>query len=236
MKLLAVETATGCQSVAVLDGTAVLARSDEETQGAHAKRLIPTIDRVLTSSGFTLADLEGLAVSIGPGSFTGLRVGLATMTGIRMVTGIPLAAVPTLEAMAWNLRDPDQVLCPILKARTGEVYWAQYRWTSAGHLTTIMEERVGPLELVARSLEGPTLVFGEGWQIYRDELRRLLDLREGDAREASREAMAASAVSVGLAGLARLARGDAAGQGLSPRYVQRAEAELNLCAVPSRRR
>lgn len=228
MKLLAVETATGCQSVAVLDGTAVLARSDEDVQGAHARWLIPTIDRVLTSSGLTLASLEGLAVSIGPGSFTGLRVGLATMMGIRMVTGIPLAAVPTLEAMAWNLRDPDQILCPILKARAGEVYWAQYRWTSAGALTMIMEEQVGPLERAARSMEGPTLVFGEGWQLYGDELCRLLGLREGDLREAPREAMAASAVSVGLAGLARLARGEVAGQGLSPRYVQRAEAELNL--------
>lgn len=228
MKLLAVETATGCQSVAVLDGTAVLARSDQDIQGAHARWLIPTIDRVLTASRLTLSGLEGLAVSIGPGSFTGLRVGLATMTGIRMVTGTPLAAVPTLEAMAWNLRDPDRVLCPILKARAGEVYWAQYRWTSAGELTTIMEERVGSPEQVARSIGGPTLVFGEGWQLYCDELCRLLGLQEGDVREAPREAMAASAVGVGLAGLARLARGEAAGQGLSPRYVQRSEAELNL--------
>ncbi|HKW85861.1 MAG TPA: tRNA (adenosine(37)-N6)-threonylcarbamoyltransferase complex dimerization subunit type 1 TsaB, partial [Nitrospiraceae bacterium] len=192
----------------------------------HAKWLVPTIDRVLASGGLTLSDLDGLAVSIGPGSFTGLRVGLATMLGLRVVTGLPLAAVPTLEAMAWNLRSADLPLCPILRCRRGEVYWALYQWTSAGALRCITAERVGPLELLAQSINGPTLVFGEGWQTYRDDIRRLLGAR---ACEAPPEAMAASAVSVGLAGLERLARGEVAGQGLSPRYVQRAEAELSGC-------
>ncbi|MGH7206228.1 MAG: tRNA (adenosine(37)-N6)-threonylcarbamoyltransferase complex dimerization subunit type 1 TsaB [Nitrospiraceae bacterium] len=227
MKLLAVETATHCQSVAVLDDQTVVARADQDAGGAHAKWLVPTIDRVLASGGLTLSDLDGLAVSIGPGSFTGLRVGLATMMGLRLVTGLPLAAVPTLEAMAWNLRTADRPLCPILKSRKGEVYWALYQWTGAGSLSCTTHEQVGPLELFVRSITGPTLVFGEGWQTYGDDIRRLLGARACEACEAPPETMAASAVSVGLAGLERLARGEVAGQGLSPRYVQRAEAELN---------
>jgi len=226
MKILAVETATSCQSVAVLDGARVLARSDEEAARSQARLLIPTIDRLLKASGLTLSSLEGLAVSIGPGSFTGLRVGLATMMGLRATTGLPLAAVPTLEAMAWNVPRADAPLCPILKARTGEVYWGLYRWTGAGTLHRLAEDRVGPLESVVRSFVGPTVVLGEGWIAYHHELRRLLGPREGEVREAPAAAMAASAVSVGLAGLERLARGDIAAQGLSPRYVQRAEAEL----------
>jgi len=227
VKLLAVETATQHQSVAALDGQKVVARADQDAGGAHAKWLVPTIDRVLASGGLTLSDLDGLAVSIGPGSFTGLRVGLATMMGLRLVTGLPLAAVPTLEAMAWNLRSADRPVCPILKSRRGEVYWALYQWTSAGVLSCITDEQVGPLELLVRAINGPMLVFGEGWQAYRDDIRRLLGARACDACEAPLETMAASAVSVGLAGLERLARGEMAGQGLSPRYVQRAEAELN---------
>lgn len=226
MKLLAVETATAWQSVAVLDGTKVVARSDEDATGTHAKRLVPAIDRVLKTCGLTLSSLGGLAVSIGPGSFTGLRIGLATMMGFRSITGLPLAAVPTLEAMAWNVPRGDRLLCPIVKARIGEVYWGLYRWTNTGILQCVMRERVGPLELVVQSIEGPTLVFGEGWLAYRNELRRLLGPRECDVCEAPQEAMAASAVSVGLAGLERLARGETARQGLSPLYVQRAEAEL----------
>ena len=109
MKLLAVETATTRLSVALLDGKQAVARVDKEAEGQHAKHLIPAIDHVLRASGLTLPELQGLAVSIGPGSFTGLRVGLATVMGFRMVTGLPLAVVPTLEALAWNLRGTDRL-------------------------------------------------------------------------------------------------------------------------------
>ncbi len=226
MKILAVETATSWQSVALLDGAHVLASSEEEAGGAHARRLLPTIDRLLLESGLALAALDGLATSIGPGSFTGLRVGLATMMGFRMTTGLPLAAVPTLEAMAWNVRRAERPLCPILKARTGAVYWAMYQWMTDGRLTQISEEQVGPLERLAKSIVGPTIVLGEGWLAHGEELRRLLGADAHKAIEAPQEAMRASAVSVGLAGLERLARQELAPLGLSPRYVQQPEAEL----------
>jgi tRNA threonylcarbamoyladenosine biosynthesis protein TsaB len=237
MKLLAVETATRRQSVAVLDGTTVLCQSDEEAGLSHAKWLVPTIDRLLQSTGLTLSDLDGFAVSIGPGSFTGLRVGLATVTGFRMVTGLPLVTVPTMEALAWNLRAEDRQLCPVLKARTGEVYWAFYRWEHAARPTRLTEERVGSLESLTQSIKGPTVVLGEGWVIYKDELRRLMRDRSFEVNEAPPDALAASAVSVGLAALERLARGEVAGRGIVPLYVQRTEAEVTgprpVCVSPS---
>lgn len=226
MRLLAVETATSRQSVALLEDGRVLASSDMDAAGAQAKWLVPTIDRLLKSVALRLSDLNGLAVSIGPGSFTGLRVGLATMMGFRMVAGLPLVAVPTLEGMAWNLRGAKSPLCPMLKARSGEVYWGLYQWASAESLQLLVEERVGPLEALASSLQEPILVLGEGWMLNRLELRRLLGPRMRAVREAPPEAMTASAVSVGLAGLERLRRGMVAGLGLTPRYVQHAEAEL----------
>ncbi len=226
MKILAVETATGRQSVAILDGTRVLARSDEEARGAHARWLVPTIDRLFAETGLSLTGLDGLAVSIGPGSFTGLRVGLATMMGFRAVAGLPLAAVPTLEALAWNCREVGRTLCPILRARTGEVYWALYRWTSETVLTRISAERAGTIRALGESMTGPILVLGDGWEANKDELQLVLGERMVKAEEAPPEAMAVSAVSVGLAGLERLARGDKASQGVAPLYVQRAEAEV----------
>src|SRR2546426_1721886 len=120
MKILAVETATSRQSVAVLDGPRVLARSDEEAAGSQARLLIPTIDRLLKASGLTLSSLEGLAVSIGPGSFTGLRGGLATVLGLPATTGLPVAAVPTLAAVGRNVPRGDVAPGPLPKARTGE--------------------------------------------------------------------------------------------------------------------
>jgi len=226
MKILAVDTATAWQSVAVLDSEKVLARADGDAGGAHAKRLVPAIDRVLTSCGMALTDLDGLAVSIGPGSFTGLRVGLATMLGFRLVTGLPLAAVPTLEAMAWNLRGAELPLCPMLRARTGEVYWGLYQWRGDGMLQLLQDERVGAVAAVAQTLRGPVIVFGEGWRSHGKELRPMLAAGGVDVREAPPDAGCPSAVSVGLAGLAQLHRGHVAGRGVAPRYVQRAEAEV----------
>ena len=228
MKILAVETATGRQSVALLDGAEVVGCADEDAGRAHAKRLVPAIDRLFRSSGWTLASLEGLAVSIGQGSLTGLRVGLATILGFRSVTGLPLAAVPTLEGMAWNLPSADRPLCPVLRSRVGEVYWAQYRWTDEGTLERLVEEQVGALHEMARALRGPTVVFGEGWQANREAFHRLLGSRVEDVWEPPVDKMHASAVSVGLAGIKLLARGFVAGRGLAPRYVQRAEAEITF--------
>lgn len=226
MKILAVETATSWQSVAIVDGDRVLGRSDGDAAGSHARELLPSIDRLLESCGTALTDLDGLAVSIGPGSFTGLRVGLATMMGFRAVTGLPLAAVPTLEGMAWNLRGASPILCPVLRARTGEVYWAQYQWMADGSLKQVQEERVGPIEALAQSMRGSMLPFGEGWLLHEKELRGLLDPRSRLEEVAPPEAMRPSAVSVARAGAERLRRGEAAVQGLPPLYVQRAEAEV----------
>lgn len=226
MKILAVETATAWQSVAILDGERVLARSDRDAEGSHARWLVPTIDRLLASTHLDLARLDGLAVSIGPGSFTGLRVGLATMLGFRAVTGLPLAVVPTLEAMAWNLRGAALPICPILKSRTGEVYWALYRWSAEGTLLRLAEERVGAPNLIAQGLQEPTLVLGDGWLRYATDIRLALADRSSLLRESPAEAMRPSAVSIGLAGLARLSRGETAGLGVAPRYVQRSEAEI----------
>lgn len=227
MKLLAVETATGCQSVALMDGPDVLARRDRDAAGHHAKFLVPTIDEVFTAAGCRLSDVHALAVSIGPGSFTGLRVGLATMMGLRMVAKVPLAAIPTLEAMAWNLRSSKDLLCPVLKSRTGEVYWAFYQWQDTS-LIKIGEEQVGPLEKLAQAMTQPTVIYGEGWQANRDELRRLFSSQRVLIQEGCVECMAASAVSVGLAGIEKIRNNEIAGYGISPRYIQRAEAEIMM--------
>lgn len=226
MKLLAVETATARLSVAVLDGECVLGRADEDARGAHARLLVPAIDRVFQLCGLTLHDMNGLAVSIGPGSFTSLRVGLATMLGFRLATDLPLAVVPTLEAMAWNLRGEKHALCPVLRARTGEVYWAQYQWLSNGTLTQLQEERTGSVESVATTLRGPVVMFGDGWQLHRGELEKLVERQRAELHEAPAEASFPSAVSVSLSGLRRLQRGEVVARGIAPVYVQRPEAEV----------
>lgn len=225
MKVLAVETATSWQSVAILDGSRVLARHDQEAAGSHAKLLLPTIDRLFRETSLTLKQLDGLVVSIGPGSFTGLRVGLATLLGFRTISRVPLAVVPTLEGMAWNLRGTSSLLCPILNSRRGELYWALFRWTSENRLERVMSEQVGTAAMLGNSLTGSTLVFGEGWTIEQSAIRGSIS-PSVTVTEAPDSAMKPSAVSIGLAGLERLRRGESAGIGIGPLYVQRTAAEL----------
>ncbi len=225
MKILAVETATAWQSVAILDDDRVLARCDQEAQGAHARLLLPTIDRLLKSAGLSLAGLDGLAVSIGPGSFTGLRIGLATMLGFRTITQLPLAVVPTLEGMAWNLRGTSMPLCPVLNSRRGELYWALFRWTSHDRVERLVPEQVGHPATLGGQLTGPVMLYGEGWETEQAAIRATIAQTVIISEAASLD-LKPSAVSIGLAGIARLLRGEQAGIGVGPLYVQRPEAEL----------
>ncbi|MCX5723105.1 MAG: tRNA (adenosine(37)-N6)-threonylcarbamoyltransferase complex dimerization subunit type 1 TsaB [Nitrospirae bacterium] len=225
MKVLAVETATSWQSVAILDGPRVLARHDQDAAGSHAKLLLPAIDRLFSETGLTLKQLDGLVLSIGPGSFTGLRVGLATLLGFRTITQLPLALVPTLEGMAWNLRGTSTPLCPILNSRRGELYWALFRWTSEDRLERVVSEQVGTPVMLGASLAGSVLVLGEGWTVEASAIRSSIPASV-TIIEAPDHAMKPSAVSIGLAGIERLQRSEHAGLGISPLYVQRTTAEL----------
>ena len=222
MKILAVETATNCQSVAILDGENVLAQDIHPDCHSHASVLLPTIDRLLQSLGHSLSELDGLTVSIGPGSFTGLRVGLSTMMGIRLATKIPLVTVPTLEAMAWNVRKDHVVLCPMLKASRGEVYWALFRWESE-ELTRLSDDQYGDISQVVKSIKENVMMYGEGWVLHERKFKESLGAKAIPGPE---EAMRTSAVSVALCSLSSFRLRQYAGGQLSPRYVQRAEAEV----------
>lgn len=225
MKLLGVETATSWQSVAILEDDRVLAKHDQDAGGAHGTLLLPAIDRLLTQTGLRLTDLDGLACSIGPGSFTGIRVGVATCLGLRAASDLPLTLIPTLEALAWNVQPAALPVCPVLTSRKGELYWAIFRWTKGGRWDRVLAEHVGTPGALAQSLTENTLLFGEGWSSMEPQIRAALSptitvtAGPGDVSKPS-------ATHVALLGMQRLRRGEIAGDQVAPLYVQRAEAEL----------
>ena len=222
MKLLAVETATRHQSVALMDEAALLAEKNQENCASHAGSLVPAIETLLASRQCPFSAIEGLAVSAGPGSFTGLRVGLSTMVGFRTVTGLPLVTVPTLEAMAWSHRTSVHPVCPMLVARTNEVYWAQFQWKD-GHVVRLLEDRAGTIQDLVDSIHRPTVLFGEGWLRH----QRVLMDRLGDMAIGGKpESMNPSAYHVGLASLDAFHAGKFAGSHIAPHYVQRSDAEV----------
>jgi tRNA threonylcarbamoyladenosine biosynthesis protein TsaB len=225
MKILAVETATSWQSVAILEDDAVLAREDQDAGGAHGMLLLPTIDRLLAQTGLQLTGLDGVACSVGPGSFTGIRVGVATCLGLRAASGLPLALVPTLEAMAWGVNAAALSVCPVLTGRSGELYWAIFRRTNEGRLDRILTEQVGPPGALARSFVEDTLVFGEGWSAMESVIRAALPTAI-TVSSGPEDFAKPSAVAVARLGMQRLRRGEVAGDQVMPLYVQRAEAEI----------
>jgi tRNA threonylcarbamoyladenosine biosynthesis protein TsaB len=225
MKILAVETATTWQSVAIVEDERVVVQHAQEAGGAHGALLLHTIDQLLVQAKLRLSDLGGLACSMGPGSFTGIRVGLATCLGLRAATGLPLALVPTLEAMAWNVTVATIPVCPVLISRRGEVYWAIFRWGRDQQLERVLSEQVGTVRAFAHSLTDHVLVFGAGWSSMESDIRAALPASV-TVTVGSEHVFRPSAVQVARIGTERLRRGEIAGDVVAPLYVQRAEAEI----------
>ncbi len=222
MKLLAVESATLSGGVALLDGDSLLGEITLNIAITHSERLMSAVDRLLADCGLAPADLDGLAVSVGPGSFTGLRVGLATVKALAMALDLPVAAVPTLDALAARLPFADAPVCPILDARKGEVYLSLYRWRE-GVMAREWDYLALAPELAAARLIAPVILLGDGIEACRPWLSRL----GAGARVAPAAQRLPSAATVAGLGRAALAAGAGVGpESLAPLYLRPSEAEL----------
>ena len=225
--LLALESATPALSVALLRGDELI---DEVCAplGPAAETLLPAIDTLLGRTGVETQALEAFAVSIGPGSFTSLRVGIATAKGLAFGTDRPVAPVSTLAALALAAGPTEAAIVPMLDARRGEVYAAAYAGGSQ-HETIIEPGVYTPDELCAR-LVTPCILIGEAVALCGAAIRAqlgddvtLLPSPQGDPR----------ARHVGALGAEMLERGEAVdAASLSANYLRRAEAEAKRVGEP----
>jgi len=128
MKVLGIETATNAGGAALVENGKLIAEDFSRSETTHSSRLLPSIDRLLKQAGWQARDIGLVAVSIGPGSFTGLRIGLATAKGIAVASGAQIIGVPTLDAFAFLLAKGsfDAPIRPILDARKAEVFTAGF--------------------------------------------------------------------------------------------------------------
>lgn len=225
--LLAVESAGRAASVAVLRGEQVLAEACAPPGRTGAESLLPCIDAALREAGVALAALGAFAVSVGPGSFTGLRVGIATVKGLAFGDARPVLAVPTLAAVALGAVADELPVVALLDARRGEVYAAAWRFDEDGGpgvaaLALEPAEGVYTPEELAAKLPAACVLAGEGLEPCGARLRELVG---PGVQQAGREDPRAR--DVGRLGLRLLAEGDLCSAGeIRPRYVRRAEAEV----------
>lgn len=222
MRILALETSTLAGGAALLDGGRVVGQSVLNIAITHSERLMAVVDRLLQDCGWEAQDLEGLAVSIGPGSFTGLRVGVATAQGLALALGAPVAPVPTLDALAATLPFAEWPVCPLLDARKGEVYLSLYRWADDAMKREWEYLALSPQAAVER-LTAPVIVLGDGVTACRPFLDRL----GIGVRVASPAHSLPSPAVVGELGHAMLESGQGVpGEALAPLYLRPSEAEL----------
>lgn len=127
--VLAVDTTTPAGGVALLRGTRLLTEINRDSPATFSERLLPSIEFALCANGLKIQDVEGFAVAAGPGSFTGIRIGLSTIKSFAYASGKPVAAVSTLSALAHKLRyPPNRLICPFLDAKKSEIYAALFEY------------------------------------------------------------------------------------------------------------
>lgn len=170
MRILAIETATADGSVALLDADRLVGELAAQVPQRHLEWLAPAIDRLLHETGWRPAEVEAVAVSVGPGSFTGLRIGIATAVAWARARSVPLATVSTLEAIAKGVAAAGLV-CPLLDARRGEVAGALFECN--GVPRRLFDDLVAPVDvLLARLPRDRSVVFaGDALARYTAALR-----------------------------------------------------------------
>lgn len=224
MRVLAVETSTLAGGVALLDDERLVAEYLLDVSVTHSERLMAVIDRALADARWRVEELQGLAVAVGPGSFTGLRIAVSTVKGLALALAVPIAAVPTLDAMAAGLPFASLPVCPVLDARKGEVYASLYRWDGAAMRRLWEYLAIAPDALAGRLTE-PVILLGDG----------AASIRSPHARLAPPPRRAPSPAGVGALGLERLRRGEVvAPAALAPLYLRPSEAELKRRALAGR--
>ena len=162
MKILAIETATLMGGVALTTQEGLQAEYRLNVRSTHSEQLMPGVDRVLRASNISLQEIDAFAVSIGPGSFTGLRIGISTVKGFAIVTGRPILPVSTLEALAYGLPFSTHPICPLLDARKGEVYTALFQFNGTKNIQRLWDDQVMTPSALLSRITQPTLFLGNG--------------------------------------------------------------------------
>jgi tRNA threonylcarbamoyladenosine biosynthesis protein TsaB len=172
MKVLAIDTATSCGVVGLAENGRPVAELSLVSRETHSARLLPGIEWLLKSAGWTIAEIDGFGVTLGPGSFTGLRVGLSAVKGLAWSLRKPVAGLSSLEILADQYRGEGVTIAPMLDARRDRVYCAAYRW-NGDKLAILRPPSDSSAPEFVRDLTGPVVCFGEGARKYRGAIEAI---------------------------------------------------------------
>ncbi|MCR5432600.1 MAG: tRNA (adenosine(37)-N6)-threonylcarbamoyltransferase complex dimerization subunit type 1 TsaB [Lachnospiraceae bacterium] len=206
MKILAIESSGNVASAAIAGEDKILAEYTVNIGKTHSQTLLPMIDRILSDAEMSVNELDAIAVSRGPGSFTGLRIGSATAKGLAAAAGIPIVDVPTLEALAVGVGNAGgRLICPVIDARRNEVYSALFeeedKGSGKGAVRMIGEERALGMEALLSELEAMDreIIFtGDALRVHADKIKAAGNGKFMLAPLSSRDLRAGCVATIGL--------------------------------------
>ena len=176
MKILALDSSGLVASAAIVEDDVLIAEYTTDYKKTHSQTLLPMLDEIRQMIDLDLHTIDAIAISAGPGSFTGLRIGAATAKGLGLALDLPLVEVPTLEGLAFNLWGTDKLVCPIMDARRNQVYTGIYEFQ--GNTLKVLEDQMAvPVEEVLEKLNQTgreVILAGDGVPVYLELIKKNL--------------------------------------------------------------
>lgn len=230
MKILSLECSASPASAAITEDGKILASSFVNIKLTHSQTLLPMIENSLKSAMLKFDDIEGIAVTRGPGSFTGIRIGIAAAKGLAAPKALPCAAVSTLYSMAYNFADTDCIICAVMDARCNQVYNAIFDIEN-GKITRLCEDRAilcgdlaEELKKVSQNTNKCVIIVGDGTEVFYPFAKNIPNVRKSGENNRFQ-----NAVSVGLAAEDMFLNGKTVSpEELLPVYLRLPQAEREL--------
>ena len=178
MRILGVDSSGMVASVALVEDDLLVAEYSVNYKKTHSQTLLPMLDEIVKMTELDLNTIDAIAVAAGPGSFTGLRIGAATVKGLGLALEKPVVSVPTCHGLAYNLWGSDKLICPIMDARRSQVYTGIYRFENH-QLVTLKKQWAAPVDELLEELNqrGETVTFlGDGVPVFREKIAQKLEV------------------------------------------------------------
>ena len=234
MKILSIDTASNVCGVSILDNTNLIYNLDTNTGRTHSENLMPMINNAFNKTNLQLKDMDLIVCDIGPGSFTGIRIGVATTKAFQDSLSIPCVGISSLEALAYNVKNnlnETDVVCSIIDCKNDNCYFALFEMKN-GSLETLIEPQAESVESALSiiksyyedTLENPSITFvGDGSEVYLDKIESVFQ----DAKFADSKDNILNSYSLGLAGLDKFNSGIEIKEVL-PLYLKKPQAQRQL--------
>jgi len=216
MKILGLDASTKTAGVAIVENGIILGEIITNDKKTHSQKLMVIVDQILKNLNLKLEELDGIAVSVGPGSFTGIKIGMATAMGLSLSKNIPMVGISSLEALAYNVGEFKSIICPIIDAKRNEVYTAVFKFDGTEMIrlepdTAInIEQLIGKLKMFSKDV----LLVGQDAEKFYEEIGSKLKNNVYLSKSIPR------ASSVAMLSINREFRSE-----IKPNYIRKSEAE-----------